>query len=143
MALTKGLTRYQRTTYCHALITLIGASSYFFFVAIVVLVVVFVATVVLVVFGAVVVFVATVVLVVFGAVVVFVATVVLVVFGAVVVFVATVVTVDFDAPDTGAAPTWEIPTKEAAKAIPTVAIVFFIMLPFVKQDHLVSFQWQS
>ena len=128
MALTKGLTRYQRTTYCHALITLIGASSYFFFVAIVVLVVVFVATVVLVVFGAV---------------VVFVATVVLVVFGAVVVFVATVVTVDFDAPDTGAAPTWEIPTKEAAKAIPTVAIVFFIMLPFVKQDHLVSFQWQS
>jgi hypothetical protein len=112
------------------LITLIGASTYFFFVAIVVLVV----------FGAVVVFVATVVLVVFGAVVVFVATVVLVVFGAVVVFVATVVTVDFDAPDTGAAPTWEIPTKEAAKAIPTVAIVFFITLPFVKQDHLVSFQ---
>ena len=115
MALTKGLTRYQRTTYCHALITLIGASTYFFFVAIVVLVV-------------------------FGAVVVFVATVVLVVFGAVVVFVATVVTVDFKGADTGAAPTWEIPTKEAAKAIPTVAIVFFITLSFVKQDHLVSFQ---
>ena len=100
MALTKGLTRYQRTTYCHELITLFGASTYFFFVAIVVLVV----------------------------------------FGAVVVFVATVVTVDFKGADTGAAPTWEIPTKEAAKAIPTVAIVFFITLSFVKQDHLVSFQ---